>query len=134
MEDSDRRQQPASDVKYLIVVSGLLMSIVILLSVLWLRERRDVAALGAELRIARQGAMNGQFKGALARMLAGQAEPPALGLQREDLPAETVTWNGQARTVLRVSATAGERLGLIPGDVVLVAPPPASQPTTRPGS
>lgn len=134
MEDTEPSKQPASDIKYLLVVSGLLMGIVILLSVLWLRERRNAAALSAELQIARRGAISGQFKGDLARMLAGQAEPQARTLQREDLPAETVTWNGQARNVLRVSATAGERIGLRPGDVIVVAPPPATEPTTQPAA
>lgn len=134
MEDTEPQRPPASDVKYLLVVSGLLMGIVILLSVLWIRERRNAVDLDNQLRIARQRAMTGQLSGDLARVLAGQAGAQARSLQREDLPAETVTWNGQPRTVLRVSATAGERLGLRPGDVVLVAPPPANAPVTRPAT
>ena len=127
-----------SDAKYLLVVAGLMMTIVILLSVLWIRERRSVAILQRELEIARRGAMRGDLKGALANMLAGQAEPQARALQRDDLPAQTVTWNGQPRTVLSVSAAAGQRLGLRPGDVIVVAPPPATGPatthsSTRPG-
>ena len=134
MEDTAPQQPPASDTRYLLVVCGLLMGIVILLSVLWIRERRNAAQLGEQLRIARRGALSSQFKGSLARMLAGQAEPRARAFQREDLPAETVTWNGRPRTVLRVSASAGERFVLRPGDVVVVAPPPATEPKTQPAT
>jgi hypothetical protein len=126
-----------SDAKYLLVVAGLMMTIVILLSVLWIRERRNGAILRGELEIARRGAMRGNLQGALANMLAVQADPQSRALQRDDLPAQTVTWNGQPRTVLSVSAAAGQRMGLRPGDVIVVAPPPATepatQPTTRPG-
>ncbi len=123
-----------SDAKYLLVVAGLMMTIVILLSVLWIRERRNVASLQGELQIARRGAMRGDLQGALANMLAGQTEPRARALQRDDLPAETIAWNGQPRTVLRISAAAGQRLGLWPGDVIVVAPPPATGPATQPAT
>ena len=123
-----------SDAKYLLVVAGLMMTIVILLSVLWIRERRNVAHLQGELQIARRGAMRGDLQGALASMLAGKTEPRARALQRDDLPAEVITWNGQPRTVLSVSAAAGQRLGLWPGDVIVVAPPPASGPATQPAT
>ena len=140
MEDIKPQQPPASDVKYLLVVAGLLMGIVILLSVLWFRERRNAAALGdqaatlnAQLQTARSVISN-QLKGAMGYMPGGQAEPRARALQREDLPAETVTWNGRTRTVLRISAAAGRRFGLTPGDVVVVAPPPATEPKTQPAT
>ena len=123
-----------SDAKYLLVVAGLMMTIVILLSVLWIRERRNVAHLQGELQIARRGAMRGDLQGALANMLAGKTEPRARALQRDDLPAEVITWNGQPRTVLSVSAAAGQRLGLWPGDVIVVTPPPASGPATQPAT
>ena len=123
-----------SDARYLLVVAGLMMTIVILLSVLWIRERRNVAYLQEQLQIARQGSMRGDIQGALQRMLAGQAEPQAQALHRDDLPAQTVTWNGQPRTVLSVSAAAGQRMGLEPGDVIVVAPPPATGPATQPSA
>jgi hypothetical protein len=126
--------QSNSDARYLLVVAGLMMTIVILLSVLWIHERRNVAHLQDQLQIARRGAMRGDLQGALANMLAGQTEPRARALQRDDLPAETVTWNGRPRTVLRVSAAAGQRLGLWPGDVIVVTPPPASGPATQPAT
>lgn len=140
METTEPDKQPASDVKYMLVVSGLLMGIVILLGVLWMRERRNVASLNgqlttlsAQLRIAGQGAITGQLSGNdMARLFAGRQVPQARAIHREDLPAETVTWNGLPRTILRVSASAGERIGLRPGDVVLVAQPPSPAPTTLP--
>ena len=135
MEETKPGQQPASDVKYMLIVSGLLMGIVILLSVLWMRERRNVASLNAQLEVAGRGAITGQLSSNdMARLFAGRQMPQARALQRDDLPAETVTWNGKPRTVLRISASAGERMGLRPGDVVLVSPAPASMPTTQPAT
>ena len=124
----------SSDAKYLLVVAGLMMTIVILLSVLWIRERRNVASLQGELRIARQNSIRSDQQAALASMLAGKIEPRARALQRDDLPAEVITWNGQPRTVLRISAAAGQRLGLWSGDVIVVAPPPATGPATQPAT
>jgi len=133
MGNTEADKQPASDVKYMLVVSGLLMGIVILLSVLWMRERRNVASLTSQLRVASRGAITGNINSKdMARFLSGRQMPQARPLQREDLPAETVRWNGRPRTVLRISASAGERMGLRPGDVVLVAQPPAPSPTTPP--
>ncbi len=123
----------STDARYLLVVAGLMMTIVILLSVLWIRERQNVAHLRDQLQIARQGSIRGDLQGAMARMLAGQAEQQARALQRDDLPAQTVTWNGQPRTVLSVSTAAGQRMGLEPGDVIVVATPPAAAPTSQPG-
>ena len=58
---------------------------------------------------------------------AGGAGVPAV--RRDDLPAETINFNGESRSALRVSAAMGERLGFAPGDIVIVAPPTATQPT-----
>jgi len=104
--------------------------------VLWFRERQNAAALGeqaatlsAKLQTARSVISN-QLKGTMGYMPGGQAEPRARALQREDLPGETVTWNGRPRTVLRISAAAGKRFGLMPGDVVIVARPPTTAPAS----
>ena len=139
MEDTPLTPTPTpapgnSDARYLLVVAGLMMTIVILLSVLWIRERRSVAILQGELEIARRGAIRGGLQGELTRLMTGQAEQQSQALQRDDLPAQTVTWNGQPRTVLSVSAAAGQRMGLRPGDVIVVAPPPATGPATRPAT
>jgi hypothetical protein len=124
----------SSDAKYLLVVAGLMMTIVILLSVLWIRERRNVAHYQNQLQIAHQNSIRSDQQAALASMLAGKIESRARALQRDDLPAEVITWNGQPRTVLRVSAAAGQRLGLWPGDVIVVASPPATEPATQPAT
>ena len=123
---------PGADTKYLLVVCGLLMCIVILLSVLWIRERRNSSMLAQQLQQARKQNIAGSLQGQLARLVAGQSAAGARPLQREDLPAETVTWNGQPRTILHISAAAGNRIGLEPGDVVAVSQPPATAPTTQP--
>ncbi len=121
MEEAETTTRPGSDVKYLLAVAGLLMFIIIMLSVLWLRERYNARELQAQLDIL-------HHKGDLGQILARQVMPTSRALQREDLPAETVTWNGRGRTVMKVSPAAGERLGLKPGDVILVTAPPASAP------
>lgn len=131
MEDSTPPRPPAgADAKYLLVVGGLLVLIVVLLAGLWLRERRRANAARAELALTQRNTVaRGQLQAALTQMLRGRgpaSRPRAL--QREDLPAETVTWNGHPRKVLRASAAAGERIGLLPGDVVVVAAPPATAP------
>jgi len=127
---------PVADAKYLIVVGALMVLIIFLLAWLWLRERRDAANARAVLAIARHSVDTQGLQTALGRMLGEQGA--LRPFQREDLPAETVQWNGQPRIALRVSAAAGIRLGLLPGDVLVVSQPPASAsapasaPATRP--
>jgi len=139
-EQTPAQPQPKSssapaDTKYLLIVCGLMMAIVILLSVLWIRERRITNDLrrtvqGLELQFQRM-AIGGQ----LGKLFAPQGESSqAKPIQRLDLPAETVTWNGTSQTVLLVGAAAGQRIGLEPGDVVRICLPPATAPATKPAS
>ena len=120
-------KQGTLDTRYLAVVGALTVMIIVLLAWLWLHERVALNAARAQLVAARQrSALGMQLQAALGRSLAGPQTQPAGPIQREDLPAETVNWNGSPRPVLRLSAEAGQRLGLRPGDAVLVAP--ATQP------
>ena len=119
-----------AETKYLLVVGGLLVIIIILLAGLWLRERRTTRRLRQELAGLRTNtSKRAQLGAALRQMLNGPGPSAASRpLQRDDLPAETVTWNGGPRKVLRVGSAAGGRLGLLPGDVIVVAQPPATAP------
>lgn len=116
--------------RYFVIVTALMLLIIILLGWLWMRERR--AATGARqdlLDLRRVAGANVIGAQKLQSMLAGSMRRP---LQRDDLPMETVTWNGRPRQVFRVSAAAGARLGLEPNDVVLVNPAPPAEATTAP--
>jgi len=113
------------DGRYYAAVGALLVVIIAVLGVLWLRERRMTAALQRELAETRQRTATGAGLQAALSRLAAPRGPTTRPLARADLPAETVTWNGRSRTVLRVGAAAGRRLGLEPGDVIVVSPPPA---------
>ena len=126
--------KPPADAKYLLIVCGMLLLIVVLLSVLWIRERRTSNDLRSQL-----GAYKTQFQrmavsGQLAQRFAAQSGGQARPLDRDQLAAETVTYNGQPRTVLLVGAAAGRRMGLLPGDVIEVSMPPATAPTTAPAT
>jgi hypothetical protein len=119
--------QGTLDTRYLAVVAALTVMIIALLAWLWLHERVALNAARAELATARRSpALSMQLQAALARAMAGPQSQPARPIQREDLPAETVNWNGVSRPALRLSAAAGERIGLRPGDVVVVAPAPTT--------
>jgi hypothetical protein len=125
------------DSRYLAIVGGLMVLIIILLAWLWLHERVARNAAYRELVAARgNSALAMQLQATLGRGMAGPQTRPARPIQRDDLPAETVNWNGAPRSVLRLSAAAGERVGLRPGDVVVVAPAPATTtaPTSGPAS
>jgi hypothetical protein len=115
--------QGTLDSRYLAIVGALTVMIIVLLAWLWLHERVALNAARGQLVAARQrSALGMQLQAALGRSLAGPQTQPARPVQREDLPAETVNWNGVPRPVLRLSAEAGERIGLRPGDAVIVAP------------
>jgi len=130
MEETRQSNSPgAAETKYLVAVGGLMVLIIILLGALWLRERRVSMAAQRELAALRRNAgAGGRLQAALGRMLSG-AHPASRPLRRDELTSETVTWNGRPREVFRVSPAAGKRVGLRPGDVVVVSRPA----TTAPG-
>ena len=118
-----------SEGKHYAIVGGLLVLIILLLSALWLRERRARVRAQRDLATLREDAAGRlQLQAAMGRMIRGGAAADRRPLPREDLPRETVRWNGQTREVLRVSAAAGRRIGLRPGDAVVVSADPASAP------
>jgi hypothetical protein len=121
-----------ADGRYLLVVGGLMVLIVLLLAGLWLIERRTTRDLADRLRALRQDVgRRGQVEDMLRQMLRGGRPPETRPLERDDLPVETVTWNGRPRAVFRISAADGRRIGLRPGDAVVVATQPATGPASR---
>ena len=130
-EPTDPRRPAVTDNRYFLVVGVLLLMIVLLLAALWVRERRTNAALLQDISLLQRAGTSKQQLQTVLKQMVGRAGGAAWRpLQREDLPAETVQWNGRPRQALRVSAAAGERMGLHPGDVLVVSEPPATAPTT----
>lgn len=125
------QESKRGDSTFLMLVGGLLVAIIALLAVLWQKERMRRAE--AEMQLQTLAHQSSQQMNLLAQsVFQGQggpgSAPPAV--HREDLPAEMLPFKGKVRTVLTLGASAGERLGFAPGDVIVVAEPVA---TSRPG-
>ena len=133
-EPNDTKQPPeapsgaSSDAKYMMAIGGLMILIIGLLAALWLKERARANRAAESV-----AAMRRLTSTELGRFLGDQGQT-VRPLQRDDLPSETVDWNGAPRKVLLVGAAAGVRLGLRPGDVLVVAPAPTSTPATAPAT
>ena len=122
-ESNGRTGPSRADGKYLAIVGGLLLTIIVALAVLWLSERRGrltAEAEAARLR-RRQRALQSVLPG-----LTGM--PGASPIRRDDLQPTTRELDGRQREVFTISAAAGERLGFEPGDVVEVAPATTTRP------
>lgn len=130
-EPTTPRAPGAADGRYFLAVGGLLVLIVLLLGTLWMLERWRSADLLGQMAALQRNAKRRQAAEAALRQALQGGMMDARPLQRDDLPAETVTWNGRARRVLLIGADAGRRLGLRPGDVVAVASQPTSAPATQ---
>jgi len=127
---SDRPQgAPATSSGYLLVVGTLLVVIIALLAILWARERSG--RMAAESTAAGWKYGYECLRGSLEQMLADQqaVETP---IDRQSLPAEQVTLNGQPAVALRIDGESGRAMGLAPGDVLIVATMPATQPGSPP--
>jgi hypothetical protein len=123
-------QSAKVDWKYVAVLIALLILIVAMLAQLWLIERnRRVTAEGrlAELYL-KEGLL------VAAKSLETGEQVPAGTLQpvrRQELPSQSVTWNGQAKFALLLSAATGKAMGFAPGDIIVVAPEIPPLTTTR---
>jgi hypothetical protein len=111
---------------HLVLVLALMVVIMASLGALWLLEKRRRTDAEGELAETVQQAR--QMQAAMGRIMGGGMRLGGGGavgaVTREDLPVETRTMDGQARKVLRISASAGERFGFEPGDVIEVGKPP----------
>jgi len=134
----DDRPRRASDAKYLTAVGVLMGLIIVSLAGLWLAERgRRIRAekqlAGADRQI---DALKAALGSAATRQLAAAGLPggaetaPAVALPLEDILAKgPIKWQGEDRTLVRITAAAGRRLGLNPGDLIDVARAPSTAPS-----
>ena len=112
------------DVKYLIVTGGLLVLIIVCLSVLWLMERNK--RISAEVRLGQSLQRQGSLENILGRMLP-ERRGASIGL-RDVVEKKVVNINGQKKTAVYVTPSAGRRLGLNAEEVLIIAPPvPSTQ-------
>lgn len=112
---------------YFMIVAALLVLIFATMAVLWMRQRsvgltltRENAALrqeNADLQKLKSAFGQALFEGGLGGATA--IKP----VQRDDLPSQTMSLNGQERSVLIVGSQAGERMGFRSGDLILVSQP-----------
>lgn len=107
----------------------LLLCVAALLSALLVRERnRRLEAEQASVQLHQ--AMQNQLQQGLGGMLSvGGAAPASPAIRRADLPPQTVQVNSTSRPAFTISPEAGKRIGFLPGDVILVAEPPATAPS-----
>ena len=123
--------RPIVDVKYFAFVGGLLVLIIGLLAVLWTRERTARIAYRRQLttHVCQPESLEQLFQRAMQ-----ERQGPSRAIQPEDhLPPKAISLNGRQTTALRITAAAGQRLGLRAGDVIIVAPAPASAPAPTTG-
>ena len=119
---------PNADRKFLLAVGGLLLTIILLLSGLWVRMRRQVVRLRNEIATlqTQRGRMGPMMQ------LAMDQHTQRLMLNREKLPTRDVVLDGRPARALRISAIVARRIGFAPGDVVLVDAMPATAPASQP--
>ncbi|HET6427859.1 MAG TPA: AbrB/MazE/SpoVT family DNA-binding domain-containing protein [Phycisphaerae bacterium] len=126
---NDQAPTPArNETTFLMIAGGLMVLIMALLAGLWLKASRRAAAAEdqlAQLR-RRDAASLAEFK----ELLRSQPLIPAV--DRDALPTREAVLDGKPVRAFRLPADVAERIGLAPGDVVLVEPAPATAPSTGP--
>ncbi len=127
METTEDRPADGSGKRdwHLTLVVALMVVIMASLGALWLLERRR--RTDAERELAETMHRSRQLQTTMGRLMGGGIRPPGGGanaVRREDLPVETRTIDGREARVLRISASAGERFGFEPGDVIEVSESP----------
>ena len=132
--------EPKRDSYFTMAAVGLLVLIILLLGVLWYRERQGRLAaqrsahVAAAMPMGAPGAAAGPINEILAEMLqkqAGAVQP----FGRADLVrTQELVAQGQTRQALVISSASGQRLGFLPGDVVIVEKMPTSAPASAPVS
>lgn len=115
------KSQTPSPANWLIV--GLALLMLFTLAGLWVMERGQRTKLQRYVTKLRE---QNQLIGEMVLDHAQAASP----VHRQSLPTQSVTLDGNERTALLLSAPVGERLGFLPGDVLIVTAPPTTRPTT----
>ena len=139
MNEQENKETTASpvDMRFVYMVVGLLILIVLTMAGLWIIERGQKNRLQAKFNES-QKQMQKRLRGQeyktqrLGTMLASQAM--ASRVQRGELATQEVDWNGKKRTVLLLGGEVGQGFGFQPGDVILVTAPPKTPQTTPPNA
>jgi hypothetical protein len=117
-------EKPKSETGYLLVVCVLLVVISASLAWLWQVQKSHTDAANRRADAAQQALLQQRQSNPLAELLskAAQQEQPS----RQDIPAQTIQFEGRPTPLYKISATAGMRIGFEPGDLILVGNQPAS--------
>lgn len=105
----------------------LLLCVTAILSALLARETNRRGR--AELALKVYQDMAKQDQQVLSNVLSLRAQAATPAIQRTDLSPQTVQLNGASRPAFTISPDAGRRVGFLPGDVIVVAEPPATAPS-----
>ena len=126
----EMKNPPRTDVKYLTVVGVLMTLIIVALAGLWVTERNRRVKADEQLagRNRQEDAMKAFLQTPAGRQLAtgeagaGPETRPSAGLTRADIVSvKPIAWEGRNRTLVRITASAAQRLGFSSGDLVDVA-------------
>jgi hypothetical protein len=82
---------PQADARQMLLVGGMLVLIIVLLAMLWVRERRARIAAQANVVALRQRLQNVQMMGALGSLQPGM--PTTLPLGEDNIPASAPAEN-----------------------------------------
>ncbi|MCD4825544.1 MAG: hypothetical protein K8S55_13185 [Phycisphaerae bacterium] len=135
MNEQENNETAASavDMRFVYMVVGLLIVIVLTMAGLWIVERGQKSRLQADFNESQKHLQGQEHKmQRLGTMLAGQAMTSRV--HRGELATQEVDWNGKKKTVLLLGGEVGRELGFQPGDVILVTAPPKTQQTTPPNA
>lgn len=123
IENQNAEQGDDSDSRFSMIVFGLGGIIILLLVGLWIMERGHRNRAEARVRDITKAVTEQQRKmQAFGQLVATQAVGGKI--IRSELPTTEIQCNGKKQTALMLSASAGEKIGLLPGDIVLVTPRP----------
>ena len=120
---------PPSDARFFLIVGVLMLTIIALLSGLWLRAHLRKAQLEAQVLSAR--ADRAKLEDFLKSYLLQNPPPQVI---RSELTTRPAVLDGKDITLLRLDADLAVKLGLRPGDVLTVDPPAASGPASMPAA
>lgn len=129
---TDKSQQ---DTRYLIVVAGLMILIMVTLAFLWITERNRRQRAEERLAEANAALTSAHEQVQAMQLIAGLgAQSGVRPANRDDLPRQTMIVNGKDCSVLLIGPGAGERFGFLPGDVICVTGQAATAPTETPST
>ena len=119
--------KPASEYRFFVTVALLLVVIIVTLAALWRIERSKRFAAEEQLAQFQQK----QLGDILGKMMTERVPPPPQTVQRDVLPMQNLSIDGQMRAAFLLGAAAGERIGFKPGDVIIVSQAAATMPAGK---